>query len=72
MKEILINNAFIGSVITGIAYVLGGIFGAMQFFLFEAIMWICAASMIATAILSIAIICMDIYEVKWKKENYWR
>ena len=72
MKETLINNAFTGSIATGIAYALGCVFGAMQFFLFETIMWICAVSMTATAILSIAIISIDIYETRWKKENDWR
>lgn len=72
MIDILNNNAFIGMIVTGVSFVLGCALGAFDLSVFENVMWICAASMLATAILSFAAIVIHAYQTRKKEDNDWR
>lgn len=72
MIDILNNNAFVGMVVTGVSFVLGCVLGAFNLSVFENVMWICAASMLATAILSFAAIVIYTYQTQKKEDSDWR
>ncbi len=72
MIDILTNNAFVGMIVTGAIFVLGCIFGAFNLPAFDIVMWLCAASMLATSIVSNAVIAVYAYQTRKKETNYWR